>query len=353
MVHGGFSAHGFRHRVALDLRQPGRPVREHQRGRARRRPARGRRIIGDAKLALRHWATRGRSATCPPTRLAGAGRGARPTPGPSGAASTPTSCSTSRAGSGDSDVVTTTDAVLTQGQLIGVLQEHARPGDIIVAAAGGPPGDLLKSGTPATSGRCHLEFGYSCMGYEFPPRLACASTQPRGEVAAFLGDGTYLMNPAELVTAAQGDSDHGGRAPRITDFSRSMGCPDVPRRAASSATSSATARSHWSSPTPPRSREAPRLSGDYLSISTSCRSRLASAQERCAPALLMRSARRWTRPGDEQRHGRPRRPGHPPRRPAPGGCLVGRRSGGGLRVSAVAQLRARVRGPPPVAAVVG
>ena len=44
----------------------------------------------------------------------------------------------------DSDVVTTTDAVLTQGQIIGVLQEHARPGDVIVAAAGGPPGDLQK-----------------------------------------------------------------------------------------------------------------------------------------------------------------------------------------------------------------
>src|SRR5207302_1793392 len=44
----------------------------------------------------------------------------------------------------DSDVVPDTDAVLTQGQLIGLLQENARPGDVIIAAAGGPPGDLQK-----------------------------------------------------------------------------------------------------------------------------------------------------------------------------------------------------------------
>ena len=105
----------------------------------------------------------------------------------------------------DSDVVTTTDAVLTQGQIIGVLQERARAGDVIIAAAGGPPGDLQKV-WDATGGRtCHLEFGFSCMGYEIPAAIGVrlAHPDPKARITAFLGDGTFLMAPTELVTAAQ------------------------------------------------------------------------------------------------------------------------------------------------------
>jgi 3D-(3,5/4)-trihydroxycyclohexane-1,2-dione acylhydrolase (decyclizing) len=103
------------------------------------------------------------------------------------------------------DVIPDTDAVLTQGQLIGLLQEHAQPGDAIVAAAGGPPGDLLKV-WDATSGRsCHLEFGFSCMGYEIPAAIGTrlADADPSHRVTAFIGDGTFLMAPTELATAAQ------------------------------------------------------------------------------------------------------------------------------------------------------
>jgi len=105
----------------------------------------------------------------------------------------------------DSDIVTTTDAVLTQGQIIGILQEHARSGDVIVAAAGGPPGDLQKV-WDATDGRtCHLEFGFSCMGYEIPAAIGVrlAHPDPAARITAFLGDGTFLMSPTELITAAQ------------------------------------------------------------------------------------------------------------------------------------------------------
>ncbi|HVA20657.1 MAG TPA: 3D-(3,5/4)-trihydroxycyclohexane-1,2-dione acylhydrolase (decyclizing) [Candidatus Micrarchaeia archaeon] len=92
---------------------------------------------------------------------------------------------------------------LTQGQLIGVLQEQARAGDTLIAAAGGPPGDLLKI-WDATGGRhCHLEFGYSCMGYELPAALGVRMAQPEGEVVALIGDGSFLMQPSELATAAQ------------------------------------------------------------------------------------------------------------------------------------------------------
>jgi 3D-(3,5/4)-trihydroxycyclohexane-1,2-dione acylhydrolase (decyclizing) len=92
---------------------------------------------------------------------------------------------------------------LSQGELIQVLNQAAQPGDTIVAAAGSPPGDLLKL-WDATGGRaCHLEFGYSCMGYELPASLGVRIAQPEGEVFVLIGDGTYLMNPTELVTAVQ------------------------------------------------------------------------------------------------------------------------------------------------------
>jgi 3D-(3,5/4)-trihydroxycyclohexane-1,2-dione acylhydrolase (decyclizing) len=107
--------------------------------------------------------------------------------------------------SGIDDVVPDTDAVLTQGQLIGLLQEHARSGDTIVAAAGGPPGDLQKV-WDATDGRhCHLEFGFSCMGYEIPAGLGVrlAEGENDSRVVVLIGDGTFLMAPTELVIAAQ------------------------------------------------------------------------------------------------------------------------------------------------------
>ncbi len=118
-------------------------------------------------------------------------------------ADTPVDLETLRAAS--TDVIPDTDAVLTQGQLIGLLQEHSQAGDTIVAAAGGPPGDLLKV-WDATDGRtCHLEFGFSCMGYEIPGAIGArlADPDPAHRVTAFIGDGTFLMAPTELVTAAQ------------------------------------------------------------------------------------------------------------------------------------------------------
>lgn len=103
------------------------------------------------------------------------------------------------------DAIPDTTAVLSQGQLIGLLQEHARPGDTLIAAAGGAPGDLQKV-WDATGGRhCHLEFGFSCMGYELPAAIGVrlADPDPTHRVTSFLGDGTFLMAPTELVTAAQ------------------------------------------------------------------------------------------------------------------------------------------------------
>jgi 3D-(3,5/4)-trihydroxycyclohexane-1,2-dione acylhydrolase (decyclizing) len=98
-------------------------------------------------------------------------------------------------------------SVMTQGQLIHTLNHSAQPGDVVVAAAGSPPGDLLKlwdaAGDGTATRACHLEFGYSCMGYELPAGLGVRLAQPQGEVYVYIGDGTYLMNPTEIVTAGQ------------------------------------------------------------------------------------------------------------------------------------------------------
>jgi 3D-(3,5/4)-trihydroxycyclohexane-1,2-dione acylhydrolase (decyclizing) len=105
----------------------------------------------------------------------------------------------------ESDVMTSTEAVLTQGQIIGLLQEQAQPGDTIIAAAGGPPGDLQKVWDATERRYCHLEFGFSCMGYEIPAGLGVRLAVPdrSKRVLSFIGDGTFLMAPTELVTAVQ------------------------------------------------------------------------------------------------------------------------------------------------------
>jgi 3D-(3,5/4)-trihydroxycyclohexane-1,2-dione acylhydrolase (decyclizing) len=102
------------------------------------------------------------------------------------------------------DVLATSgDEPLTQSQMLGILNRQARDGDTVVAAAGSPPGDLLQMWDPSGGRHAHLEFGFSCMGYEIPASLGVRLAQPEGEVYTFIGDGTFLMNPSELATAAQ------------------------------------------------------------------------------------------------------------------------------------------------------
>lgn len=98
-----------------------------------------------------------------------------------------------------------TGAVLTQPQLIGLMQEHARSGDTIIAAAGGPPGDLQKVWDATGNRNCHLEFGFSCMGYEIAASMGVRLAEGNNDnrVVTFIGDGTFLMAPTEILTAAQ------------------------------------------------------------------------------------------------------------------------------------------------------
>lgn len=95
------------------------------------------------------------------------------------------------------------DDSMTQARLIGEIQAAAAAGDTVIAASGGPPGDLLKVWDATGGCRCHLEFGYSCMGYEIPAALGVRLAEPDGEVIALVGDGTFLMNPTEIVTMLQ------------------------------------------------------------------------------------------------------------------------------------------------------
>ncbi|MEV0414334.1 3D-(3,5/4)-trihydroxycyclohexane-1,2-dione acylhydrolase (decyclizing) [Streptomyces sp. NPDC050448] len=91
----------------------------------------------------------------------------------------------------------------TQAQLLGILGELLEPTDVVVNAAGSMPGDLHRLWRPRERRQYHVEYGYSCMGYEIPAALGVRLAAPEREVFALVGDGTYLMMPTELVTAVQ------------------------------------------------------------------------------------------------------------------------------------------------------
>jgi 3D-(3,5/4)-trihydroxycyclohexane-1,2-dione acylhydrolase (decyclizing) len=91
-----------------------------------------------------------------------------------------------------------------QGEVLRLLNQHVEAGDWVVAAAGWQPGDLLKLWKTPPGSFTHIEFGFSCMGHEIPAGLGIRMRAGSdGEVFVVIGDGTYLMNPTELVTAAQ------------------------------------------------------------------------------------------------------------------------------------------------------
>ncbi|MFJ8056350.1 3D-(3,5/4)-trihydroxycyclohexane-1,2-dione acylhydrolase (decyclizing) [Streptomyces sp. NPDC096142] len=91
----------------------------------------------------------------------------------------------------------------TQPQVLGALDEIADASDILVNAAGSLPGDLHKLWRTRSRDQYHLEYGYSCMGYEIPAAIGVKLAAPDRPVWALVGDGTYLMMPTEIVTAVQ------------------------------------------------------------------------------------------------------------------------------------------------------
>ncbi|MGY0024141.1 3D-(3,5/4)-trihydroxycyclohexane-1,2-dione acylhydrolase (decyclizing) [Streptomyces sp. cg35] len=91
----------------------------------------------------------------------------------------------------------------TQTQVLGALDDLVTDEDILINAAGSLPGDLHKLWRTRSRDQYHVEYGYSCMGYEIPASLGVALAAPGRPVWALVGDGTYLMMPTELVTAVQ------------------------------------------------------------------------------------------------------------------------------------------------------
>lgn len=90
---------------------------------------------------------------------------------------------------------------LAQPEVIGIVNDAVGGHATVVCAAGSLPGDLLKLWRPEDSKAYHLEYGYSCMGYEIPAGLGVKLAEPEREVVVAIGDGTYLMLNSEIVTA--------------------------------------------------------------------------------------------------------------------------------------------------------
>ncbi|MFE0326832.1 3D-(3,5/4)-trihydroxycyclohexane-1,2-dione acylhydrolase (decyclizing) [Streptomyces sp. NPDC058960] len=91
----------------------------------------------------------------------------------------------------------------TQPQVVGALDAVVDESDVIINAAGSLPGDLHKLWRSRSRDQYHVEYGYSCMGYEIPAAIGVKLAAPNRPVWALVGDGTYLMMPTEIVTAVQ------------------------------------------------------------------------------------------------------------------------------------------------------
>ena len=96
-----------------------------------------------------------------------------------------------------------TGSCLTQSRVLGVLNEMLTDKDIIVGASGSLPGDLQRAWRPKGANTYHVEYGYSCMGYEVNATLGVKMAEPDREVYTFVGDGSYMMLHSELPTSIQ------------------------------------------------------------------------------------------------------------------------------------------------------
>ena len=93
--------------------------------------------------------------------------------------------------------------LLTQGEVLGLVNDLSDPRDVVVCAAGSMPGDLHKLWQVRDPKGYHVEYGYSCMGYEVAGGLGVRMACPDRDVFVMVGDGSYLMMATELVTAVQ------------------------------------------------------------------------------------------------------------------------------------------------------
>jgi 3D-(3,5/4)-trihydroxycyclohexane-1,2-dione acylhydrolase (decyclizing) len=90
-----------------------------------------------------------------------------------------------------------------QAEVVRAVNDFARDEDVVVAAAGSVPGDLHKLWRAREPNTYHLEYGYSCMGYEIAGGLGVKMADPSRDVLVMVGDGSYLMMAQEIVTSIQ------------------------------------------------------------------------------------------------------------------------------------------------------
>ncbi|OCX25670.1 3D-(3,5/4)-trihydroxycyclohexane-1,2-dione acylhydrolase (decyclizing) [Pseudomonas graminis] len=101
------------------------------------------------------------------------------------------------------DFIEMTGSCLTQSRVLGVLNQQLPSDAVIVAAAGSLPGDLQRAWRSTSVDSYHVEYGYSCMGYEVNAALGVKMAAPEREVYALVGDGSYMMLHSELATSIQ------------------------------------------------------------------------------------------------------------------------------------------------------
>jgi 3D-(3,5/4)-trihydroxycyclohexane-1,2-dione acylhydrolase (decyclizing) len=125
------------------------------------------------------------------------------------------------------------DSLLTQPAVIGIVNAAVGGRATVVCAAGSLPGDLLKLWRPEDPRAYHVEYGFSCMGYEIAAGLGVRMADPDREVVVMVGDGSYLMLNSEIVTAVMERQafavvvldNHGYQC--ILDLARASGVHDV------------------------------------------------------------------------------------------------------------------------------
>ncbi|MDE2855890.1 MAG: 3D-(3,5/4)-trihydroxycyclohexane-1,2-dione acylhydrolase (decyclizing) [Chloroflexota bacterium] len=95
------------------------------------------------------------------------------------------------------------EPLLSQGEVIGMVNSLSAPGDTVLCAAGSLPGDLHKLWRTRNRRGYHLEYGYSTMGYEIAGGMGVKMADPEREVWVMVGDGSFLMMHTEIVTMVQ------------------------------------------------------------------------------------------------------------------------------------------------------
>jgi 3D-(3,5/4)-trihydroxycyclohexane-1,2-dione acylhydrolase (decyclizing) len=160
-----------------------------------------------------------------------------------------------------------------QSEVIGAIWESAGPQDVLVSAAGSHPGDFHKLWRAHTPNSYHMEYGYSCMGYEIPGAMGVKAADPSREVYVFVGDGTYLMMPSEIVTSVQEGikliivvADNHGFA-SIGGLSQSVGSGGFGTRFRQ------------------RGDDSTELDGDYLAIDYAANARSLGAEAACVSTI--------------------------------------------------------------------